>query len=69
MLTYRGDKSWWQHPEDGRRLSFGELVDELQRFASGLIQRLEVVENIRVIGIDLTRRTRAKPLSERQKPN
>ena len=69
MLTYGGDKSWWQHPEDGRRLSFGELVDELQRFASGLIQRLEVVENIRVIGIDLTRRTRAKPLSERQKPN
>lgn len=56
LLVYRGEQETWQHPDTGKPLTFVELVEELRKRARELIERLSGVENIAVIGIDLTKR-------------
>ncbi|MEE9428005.1 MAG: hypothetical protein V3V25_07635 [Paracoccaceae bacterium] len=56
LLVSRGTQKHWVHPSTGNNLSFEELVDALQKKAAKLIEELSGIENIRVIGIDLTKR-------------
>lgn len=60
FLVYRGGKMTWEHPDDGRKLSFEQLVEALQEYAVVLVERLSNVENLKVIGIDLTKRGTGK---------
>jgi hypothetical protein len=56
LLVYLGTKSYWDLP-NGRRVStFEMLIDELQRHWTLISNDYPDVEDIRIIGIDLTRR-------------
>jgi hypothetical protein len=56
LLVYLGAKSYWDLP-NGRRVStFEILIDELQRHWTHISNDYPGVEDIRIIGIDLTRR-------------
>jgi hypothetical protein len=56
LLVYLGVKSYWDLP-NGRRVStFEMLIDELQRHWTLISNAYPGVEDIRIIGIDLTRR-------------
>ena len=61
LLVHNGDKSSWEHPAGGRLASFDALVAGLQAHWEILSTKLANVEDIRIIGIDLTLRT-AKPM-------
>ena len=56
LLIYRGDKSRWQLP-NGRHVVFSDLIDELQGHWQKISPNFPGVEDIRVVGIDLTRRS------------
>lgn len=56
LLVYRGEKSRWDIP-NGRRVTFTELVEELQNHWETLSPQFPKIEQITVIGIDLTKRT------------
>lgn len=56
LLVYLGTKSYWDLPNDRRADTFEMLVDELQRHWTLISNDYPGVEDIRVIGIDLTRR-------------
>lgn len=64
FLVYRGEKKTWQHPTDRRKLKFEELIDVLQEHAAVLVERLSNVANLKVIGIDLTKRGFGKKARE-----
>ena len=53
FLLVRRHKSWWMA---GKRLSFQELVGALQQEADQIIQQRPDLQEIKVIGIDLTKR-------------
>ncbi|WP_117140657.1 NACHT domain-containing protein [Pseudomonas amygdali] len=58
LLVHQGEKanSKWTLPDSGRRVGFVELIEALQTHWSVLASRYPHVEDIRVIGIDLTKR-------------
>ena len=57
LLVYRGDKKKWKLPAGGY-VVFSELIDALQKYWQKISPDFSgVVEDIRVVGIDLTRRT------------
>ncbi len=56
LLVNRGAKRKEWHLNDGRKLAFGELVPALQNFVNVLLNDLPEIEEVRVIGIDLTLR-------------
>lgn len=56
LIVYLGTKSYWDLPNGRRAETFGMLVDELQRHWTLLSNEYPGVEDIRVIGIDLTQR-------------
>lgn len=56
ILVYLGKKSYWDLPNGGRADKFEMLIDELQRHWTLISNDYPGVEDIRVIGIDLTRR-------------
>jgi hypothetical protein len=56
VLVYLGTKSYWELPGGRRADTFGMLVDEVQRHWTLISNDYPGVEDIRVIGIDLTLR-------------
>jgi hypothetical protein len=56
LLVYLGRKSHWDLPNGRRGSTFETLIDELQRHWTLISNAYPGVEDIRVIGIDLTRR-------------
>jgi len=56
VLVYLGTKPSWDLPDGRRADTFGMLVDELQRHWTLISNDYPGVEDIRVIGIDLTLR-------------
>ena len=54
LLTYHGRKNYWQHPEDGRRIKFPELVTILKDKAQALEAETQHDVRITVFGLDLT---------------
>lgn len=57
VLVYRGKQANWQLP-DGERVGFDELVERLQARGQELARTLPGVDVVKVMGIDLTARTR-----------
>jgi hypothetical protein len=67
-LVYHGTKSCWDLPNGGRAESFDALVEALQHHWFSLAPQFPGVEDIRVIGINLTKRgIDAKAASARKK--
>lgn len=56
VIVYLGTKSYWELPNERRADTFEMLTDELQRHWMLISNDYPGVEDIRVIGIDLTRR-------------
>lgn len=56
LIVYLGAKSYWDLPNGLRADTFEMLVDELQRHWTLISNDYPGIEDIRVIGIDLTRR-------------
>lgn len=56
LLVYLGTKSYWDLPNGRRADTFEMLLDELQRHWTLMSNDYPGVEDIRIIGIDLTRR-------------
>lgn len=56
LLVYLGTKSYWDLPNGRRADTFEKLVDELQRHWTLISGDYPGVEDIRIVGIDLTRR-------------
>ncbi|MFM9860630.1 hypothetical protein RUR49_19400 [Pseudoxanthobacter sp. M-2] len=56
LLVYLGNKSYWDLPNGRRADTFEMLLDELQRHWTLISNDYPSVEDIRVIGIDLTQR-------------
>lgn len=56
VIVYLGTKAYWDLPNGRRADDFETLVDELQRHWALISNDYPGVEDIRVIGIDLTRR-------------
>jgi len=55
-LVYLGTKSYWELPNGKRAESFGALVEALQTHWTQISNQFPGVEDIAVIGIDLTKR-------------
>ena len=52
-----GEKSTWELP-GGRSIDFSGLIDALHQHWLSISDKLPSVEDVKVIGIDLTKRTR-----------
>ncbi len=57
VLVYRGDKSSWELPGNGKRVAFAELITALQEHWLKISPKFPKVDDITVIGIDLTKRS------------
>jgi hypothetical protein len=62
VLVYRGEKSTWDVPGRGR-VDFDGLVRALHEYWLSISAKFVGVEEIKVIGIDLTKRTRSSSTS------
>ncbi|MBE9570222.1 MAG: hypothetical protein IMF11_06335, partial [Proteobacteria bacterium] len=60
MLVYRGKKMSWRHPETGKYINFCGLVQLLEKEAGRITATDKKVESIKILDIDLTKRTIAK---------
>jgi len=58
VLVYRGEKKSWELPEKGSQVAFDVLVEALQKYWEGISCNYPGVDEICVIGIDLTERNR-----------
>lgn len=56
VLVYRGEKKAWELPVSGIQVTFEGLVDALQLYWEEISCNHPNVDEIRVIGIDLTKR-------------
>jgi hypothetical protein len=56
-LVYRGDKAGWEAPALANRVDFEGLVRSLQDYWSSISAKFPDVDDITVIGIDLTKRS------------
>jgi len=56
LLVYRGEKSSWRPPGESQDMNFEALVEALQSRWLAISPVLPNVEDVRVVGIDLTRR-------------
>lgn len=56
VVVYRGTKSVWEHPAGGRLESFDALIESLRAHWKRLASKLAKVEEIAIVGIDLTKR-------------
>jgi hypothetical protein len=59
-LVYRGQKQGWDVPNAPNRVDFDGLVEALQKYWQEISGRFPNVEDIAVIGLDLTKRQRPK---------
>lgn len=60
MLVYRGERKRWRHPKTGKNLDFYGLVQLLEEEVEKIIAINRKVESIKIVEIDLTKRTMAK---------
>ncbi|TPG15362.1 DUF1134 domain-containing protein [Sphingomonas oligophenolica] len=60
LLYHRKADRHWSMPDGTKAMTLDELVAALRRHWSAISQRYPGVEEIEVIGIDLTRRTASK---------
>lgn len=58
LLVYRGEKQHWRLPDGGALADFTGLVCSLQKHWLRVSDKFPGVDEIKVIGIDLTRRSR-----------
>jgi hypothetical protein len=58
VLVYRGEKKKWELPCPGKSVDFAELVTALQAHWETISPKFPGVDDIRVVGIDLTRRSK-----------
>lgn len=58
VLVYRGEKQRWDLPESDVAVTFQELVNALQAHWQTISSKFPNVDDIRVIGIDLTLRSK-----------
>ena len=56
LLVYRGEKGAWQLPENKHEVDFNGLVEALRARWVTISPMLPNVEDVRVVGIDLTKR-------------
>lgn len=56
ILVYRGEKTAWELPDSRNQASFEGLVDALQNYWKEISSDFSTVDEIRVIGINLTKR-------------
>ncbi len=56
VLVYRGDRKSWQIPSSILKVTFPELVESLQNHWKNIAFNYPNIDEIRVIGIDLTKR-------------
>ncbi|TIH19832.1 hypothetical protein D0S45_00390 [Marinifilum sp. JC120] len=59
LLSYKGDKLYWKSPE-GENLDFSKLILKLQEYANKIIEREEKCDEVKIVGIDLTKREQNK---------
>ncbi|WP_439924387.1 hypothetical protein [Nitrobacter sp. JJSN] len=59
-LVYRGQKQGWDVPNAPNRVDFDGLVEALQKYWQEISGRFHNIEDITVIGIDLTKRQGAR---------
>lgn len=59
LLVHNGGKTWWEHPAGGRLDSFDALLQALRQHWEVLSSKMANVEDIAIIGIDLTKRASA----------
>jgi hypothetical protein len=57
VLVYRGDKIGWDVPNNNNRVDFAGLIAALQEHWRQISPKFPDVDNITVIGIDLTKRS------------
>lgn len=57
VLVYSGEKMGWDVPGASNRLNFDGLVSSLQQYWTRISHRFPSVDDVRVIGIDLTKRS------------
>lgn len=60
LLVYRGEKISWDIPEGNPKAGFSELVEALQDYWQKISVNYPKIEQIRVIGIDLSKRTQLR---------
>jgi hypothetical protein len=58
VLVYRGEKTGWQVPGKAKAVDFAGLVRSLEEHWAVISDRFPGVDEVRVIGIDLTRRSK-----------
>jgi hypothetical protein len=56
LLVWRGEKQKWENPTTKQRMSFDELVETLQQHAQAYILERGEIDDVSVIGVDLTKR-------------
>jgi hypothetical protein len=56
LLVRHGTKQGCWRPETGKPLSFSQLIEQLQAEAQAILKERYDLEDVRVVGIDLTRR-------------
>jgi hypothetical protein len=54
LLTYDGEKSYWEHPETRAHMNFREMVDFLKAAAEGIEREQNYGVRLKVHGLDLT---------------
>ena len=54
LLTYRGEKRFWRHPDSRKRLDFGEIVAFLRDKAAKIETKSSSDVRLAVFGLDLT---------------
>ena len=60
LLVYQGSNKKWEHPKTGNLMDFAQLLIAVQQHGRDYIQDRVEVEDIAVVGIDLT--ARSKPI-------
>lgn len=57
VLVYRGEKKFWEMPDNANRVDFLGLVAALQEYWQHILMKFSGIDDVTVIGIDLTKRS------------
>jgi len=55
--VYRGVKKYWEMPDSANRVDFLGLVTALQEYWKHISNKFSGIDDVTVIGIDLTKRS------------
>ena len=67
LLTFHGKKKHWEEPGSKKKLTFPELLSWLEEEAAKILPQLSGVDNLLVLGIDLTQANNHRPLFDKIK--